>query len=135
MKLRKRLELGVYGLLVLCILVSWGSAALLSSIAVVPLGLCPVLVMAGSMGSRISLVGSILVVLLVYAWMFCSIWGVSRRKRFGTVSFVILLTLDLGANIVCSAVSWWYLVAVGLDLLLLALTYLMYRSAGAQKQN
>lgn len=134
MKLRNPLVLAVYGLLILCILISWSSVLILDIIAVVPLGLCPVLVMAGSMGSLVGLLGSILVVLLVYGWMFFSIWGVSRRRRFGTVGLVILLTLDLGANIVFSAVSWWYLVAVALDLVLLALAYLLYRKTGLQRK-
>ncbi len=134
MKLRNSLALAVYGLLILCILISWSSVLILDIIAVVPLGLCPVLVMAGSMGSLVGLLGSILVVLLVYGWMFFSIWGVSRRRRFGTVGLVILLTLDLGANIVFSAVSWWYLVAVALDLVLLALAYLLYRKTGLQRK-
>ena len=134
MKLRNPLTLAVYGLLILCILISWSSVVILDVIAVVPLGLCPVLVMAGSMGSLVGLLGSILVVLLVYGWMFFSIWGVSRRRRFGTVGLVILLTLDLGANIVFSAVSWWYLVAVALDLVLLALAYLLYRKTGLQRK-
>lgn len=134
MKLRNPLALAVYGLLILCILISWSSVLILDIIAVVPLGLCPVLVMAGSMGSLVGLLGSILVVLLVYGWMFFSVWGVSRRRRFGTVGLVILLTLDLGANIVFSAVSWWYLVAVALDLVLLALAYLLYRKTGLQRK-
>lgn len=134
MKLQNPLALAVYGLLILCILISWSSVLILDIIAVVPLGLCPVLVMAGSMGSLVGLLGSILVVLLVYGWMFFSIWGVSRRRRFGTVGLVILLTLDLGANIVFSAVSWWYLVAVALDLVLLALAYLLYRKTGLQRK-
>ena len=134
MKLRNSLALAVYGLLILCILISWSSVLILDIIAVVPLGLCPVLVMAGSMGSLVGLLGSILVVLLVYGWMFFSIWGVSRRRRFGTVGLVILLSLDLGANIVFSAVSWWYLVAVALDLVLLALAYLLYRKTGLQRK-
>ena len=134
MKLRNSLALAVYGLLILCILISWSSVLILDIIAVVPLGLCPVLVMAGSMGSLVGLLGSILVVILVYGWMFFSIWGVSRRRRFGTVGLVILLTLDLGANIVFSAVSWWYLVAVALDLVLLALAYLLYRKTGLQRK-
>lgn len=126
----KRLYIGLNCFMALCILLSWAAIYLLETTALVPLGLCPVLVLAGGLSSMGGLIACVLIVLALYGWMFFSLWGVSRRKRYGTVGVVVLLTLDLAANVIFTATSWWYLVATGLDLLVLLLSYRLYRLAG-----
>ncbi len=119
------------GCLGLCIALSWGAVYGLELTAPVPLGLCPVLLLAGTV-SLPALICCMVVILALYVWTFFSLRAVLRRKRFGTVSLVVLVTLDAAANGVFTVTSWWYLLAVALDLLLLLLAYRMYRWAGEE---
>ena len=131
MRKRDRILALCYAALGLCIVISWGVVFGWDVTAAVPLGLCPILVLAGSMSSVLWLALSILGVLLIYIWTSWALWGVSRRRRYGTVSIVVILTLDTAANVVFTITSWWYLLAVALDLMMLALSYKLYRAAGA----
>lgn len=133
MKKHIRLLLILAMVLVLCIAVSWMAIFLLETTAVVPFGLCPVLVLAGGASSVGGLIGCVAVVVLLYVLMFVCLWGVSRRRRFGTVGLVILLVLDLSANVIFTVTTWWYLLAVLLDLVILALSYGLYRLAGLEE--
>ena len=119
-------------LIALCVILlgsvvfSWAMTYGMDDLATVPLGLCPVLVYALS-GSPAGFILSLLGVLLIYLWLFFSIAAVARRRRFGTASLLIIMTVDLAANVVFTLMSWWYLLAAALDILVVVLGYILYR--------
>ncbi len=112
-----------------CIVLSWVVVFGLEQMAPVPLGWCPILVFTGSSVSVPLFIASILAVIAFYAWISAAIFGVSRRRRWGTVSMVVLLTMDAAVNVVLTITTWWYLLAIVLDILLLILAYRLYRAA------
>ena len=122
----------LYGLTGLFVLLSWIVVFGLEQMAPVPLGWCPILVFAGSSISIPLFIASILFVIAFYAWISAAIFGVSRRRRWGTVSMVVLLTMDAAISVVLTITTWWYLLAVLLDVLLLILAFCLYRAAGSE---
>ncbi len=134
MEKRKYLAL-VWGVTVFFALIGWIALYAGETVAAVPLGLCPVLVLAGGTISTAGLIGCIAVAGILYGGLLWSIWAVSRRKRAGTVGVVVLLTIDAAANGIFTVASWWQLIAVALDVVLLVLCWGLYRAAGAQRKN
>lgn len=128
----RRLYWGLNGALLLFILAGWLALYGFECLAPVPLGLWPVLVMAGSMSTRAWLAICVAVVLALYAAVLGCLWGVAHRKRFGTVGIVVLLTIDFAVNMVFTVTSWWFLLAVALDIALVALCYVLFRWAGME---
>ena len=129
--MRRRRLLGLlWGLMVLLILAGWLTLYVGETVAALPLGLCPVMVVAGGASSAVGLVACILAAVLVYGGLLWSIWAVSRRKRAGTVGVVVLLTVDVAANVIFTVASWWQLIAVALDAALLWLCWRLYRVGG-----
>ncbi len=120
----------LWGLAVLLILAGWLTLYVGETVAPLPLGLCPVLVVAGGASSAAGLVGGILAAGTVYGGLLWSIWAVSRRKRAGTIGVVVLLTIDVAANVIFTVASWWQLIAVALDGALLWLCWRLYRAGG-----
>ena len=129
---RNRLLALLYGLTALCVGLSWGMVFGLDRMAAVPLGLCPILALAGGDQSGVVQILCFLAVLVIYVCYAAALWGVSRRRRWGTAGVVVILTVDLAANVVFTIASWWYLLAIGLDLVFLLLAYRLYRTAGIQ---
>lgn len=117
------------GLVAFCILLSWISVYLLGTIATVPFGLCPLL-LAGSVDVKVGFIICIFLILLLYGLVTFSIWGVSRRKKFGTAGILVLITIDLAINVVFTVISWWYLVSIALDLTILILAYCLFHWSG-----
>ena len=128
----KALTALLYGLFALFAILSWVMVFGLGRMAAVPLGWCPILVFTGSSISIPMFVASIVAVAAVYVWTGAAVAGVSRRKRWGTVSMVVILTLDVAISVVLTITTWWYLLAVALDILMLLLAFCLYRSAGRE---
>ena len=130
---KRKIFFGVLvGLVAFCVLLSWVSVYSLGTIATVPFGLCPLL-LAGGVDSRASFIICIFLICLLYGLICFSIWGVSRRKRFGTAGILILITIDLAINVVFTVISWWYLVSIALDLMILIMAYCLYHWSGQTK--
>ena len=124
----------LYGLTGFFALLSWVMVFGLERMAAVPMGWCPILVFTGSSLSIPLFIASIVAVAAFYVWIIAAITGVSRRKRWGTVSMVVLLTLDVAISVVLTITTWWYLLAIALDILLLLLALCLYRAAGQEDE-
>ena len=123
----------IYGLFGLFALLSWAIVFGLEQMAAVPMGWCPILVFAGSSISVPIFVAGIAAVAVFYVWIIAAVSGVSRRKRWGTVSLVVLLTLDAALSVILTITTWWYLLAIALDILLLLLSLWLFRAAGQEQ--
>ncbi len=123
----RKLLTGILALVICLIAAGWVLVFAVNTMATLPLGLVPVLVYA--VGENRAVFALCLVVAAVlYLWLLSAIAAVRRRKRYGTVSVVVLLTLDMAASVVFTITTWWYLLAVGLDFLLLGLCYALFRA-------
>lgn len=87
----------------------------------VSLGTLPLLAMAGAMSSEAAFWGCLILSLAVYVLVVLMLWQAGKGKRYGSVTLLVLYILDLAVNVIFTAVSWWYLLGVGLDLLMMGL--------------
>ena len=123
----RKLLTGILGLVTCLIAAGWVLVFAVNTMATLPLGLVPAFVYAVA-DNRTFFVLGIVIAALIYLWLLTAILAVRRRKRYGTISVVVLLTLDMAASVVFTITTWWYLLAVGLDLLLLGLCYALFRA-------
>ena len=123
----RKLLTGILGLVTCLIAAGWVLVFAVNTMATLPLGLVPAFVYDVA-DNRTFFVLGIVVAALIYLWLLTAILAVRRRKRYGTISVVVLLTLDMAASVVFTITTWWYLLAVGLDLLLLGLCYALFRA-------
>ena len=125
MKRSTKLLLICYAVLLLYIIAGWVFGAEVTA-------LCLLFVSAMLESGPAAAILPVLTALLLYIWIAAALWCVSRRKRFGTVSVVILVTMEIAAHIVCTFISWWYLMAIAADLLLGFLAYCLYRASASE---
>lgn len=112
------LLLGLQGLMALLswVLLYWWETPL-----PVALGTLPLLSMAGAMSSEAAFWGCLILSLAVYGLVVLMLRQTRRGKRYGGVTLLVLYMADLAVNVIFTAVSWWYLLGVGLDLVLMGL--------------
>ncbi len=108
------------------ILLGW-IISFFAGFAPVPFGLCPMLVMAGSLISDGVFILCALLVFTIYFFSFVFLRGVKKHRKYGTAGLLLFMATDCSANIIFSAVSWWYILGAFLDLLLLFISYQLYR--------
>ncbi len=125
MKKSTKMLLVCYGVLLLYIIAGWVYGAEVTA-------LCLLFVAAMLESGPAAAILPALAALLLYIWIAAAFWCVSRRKRFGTVSVVIFVTMEIAAHIVCTFISWWYLLAIAADLFLGVLAYRLYRASAAE---
>ena len=123
----RKLLTGILALVICLIAAGWVLVFAVNTMATLPLGLVPVLVYAVG-ENRAVFALCLAVAAVLYLWLLSAIAAVRRRKRYGTVSVVVLLTLDMADSVVFTITTWWYLLAVGLDFLLLGLCYALFRA-------
>ena len=87
----------------------------------VPLGTLPLLAMAGAMSSEAGFWVCLILSLAVYVLAALMLWRTGKGKRYGSVVLLVVYILDLAVNVIFTAVSWWYLLGVGLDLMMMGL--------------
>lgn len=87
----------------------------------VPLGTLPLLAMAGAMSSEAGFWACLILSLAVYVLAALMLWRTGKGKRYGSVVLLVVYILDLAVNVIFTAVSWWYLLGVGLDLMMMGL--------------
>lgn len=114
------LLLGLYGVLILA---GWGMLWVGTAGVLTPLGVLPILVMACGMLSNGAFIGGIAGAVILYVLIFGGLFAAGKGKRWGCIVLTVLMTLDLAVNIILTVSSWWCLVAVALDILLMALLF------------
>lgn len=112
------IQIIIYGA---CMILSWLTLWILDVTAPVPLGTLPVLVLAGSVISTGALIGCLSAATAVYILVLVCLKCAQHGKKAGSAALTAVLILDLGINVTFTATSWWYLLAIALDILLLFL--------------
>lgn len=91
------------------------------------MALSAVLLMTASAVGTAALVASAVGVLALYGLIIVS---VIRRSRWNVVLLTVVMTVDVAALVIATAISWWYLLAVILDLvLMLGMLLSVFRTA------
>lgn len=94
------------------------------------MALSAALLMTASAVGTAALVASAVGVLALYGLIFVSI---VRRDRWNVVFLTVVMTVDVAALVIATAISWWYLLAVCLDLvLMLGMLLSVFRKASAK---
>lgn len=122
---RKPLFWGLLAGQMVLALLSWGLLFLLEVPVPVPLGTLPLLALAGAMSSEAGFWGCTAFAIVVYLLVALMLWRTKKGNRYGAVTLLVLYMLDLAVNVIFTATSWWYLLAVALDLAVLALVLAM----------
>lgn len=117
--MKRRLLAACYGM---CIVLSWLAVCVWERLLPLPLGALPMLALGCGMLSP--WVGFVFMaaIVIVYFLIFWSLLGRWWGKRAGGISVMLVLVLDIAANVIFTAISWWYLLAAVLDATLLVLT-------------
>ena len=119
---RKKAILGLaLGLQAVMALLSWVLLYWWETPLPVPLGTLPLLAMAGAMSSEAGFWVCLTLSLAVYVLAALMLWRTGKGKRYGSVVLLVVYILDLAVNVIFTAVSWWYLLGVGLDLMMMGL--------------
>lgn len=119
---RKKAILGLaLGLQAVMALLSWVLLYWWETPLPVPLGTLPLLAMAGAMSSEAGFWACLILSLAVYVLAALMLWRTGKGKRYGSVVLLVVYILDLAVNVIFTAVSWWYLLGVGLDLMMMGL--------------
>lgn len=119
---RKKAILGLaLGLQAVMALLSWVLLYWWEMPLPVPLGTLPLLAMAGAMSSEAGFWACLILSLAVYVLAALMLWRTGKGKRYGSVVLLVVYILDLAVNVIFTAVSWWYLLGVGLDLMMMGL--------------
>ena len=119
---RKKAILGLaLGLQAVMALLSWVLLYWWETPLPVPLGTLPLLAMAGAMSSEAGFWACLILSLAVYVLAALMLWRTGKGKRYGSVVLLVVYILDMAVNVIFTAVSWWYLLGVGLDLMMMGL--------------
>lgn len=119
MKRQKPLFWGLTAVYGLCVVLSWLLPELGIHAPVLPLNTLPLMIVIGGAVSKSAFVGCMVSMVFLYGFLLFGLFGAGRGKRAGCICLLVLMTLDIAANVVFSVTSWWYLVAVLLDLVIM----------------
>lgn len=106
---------------ILCVVLSWLLPELGVHASVLPLNTLPLLIVVGGAVSGSAFVGCVVSMVVLYGLLLFGLLGARSGKRAGCICLLILMTLDIAANVVFSVTSWWYLAAIFLDLIIMGL--------------
>lgn len=117
---KKRLYLGTQILMALCIILSW--TLLLGFDILFPgsFGALPWITMATMMVSSSGMVIFVFVCTAVYVLIFLGFFFGRKGKRWAMVMGTIALSFDMATLVVFTAFSWWLLIGILMDVLLMA---------------
>ncbi len=116
---KKRLYLGTQILMALCIILSW--ILLFGCDILFPgtFGALPWIAMATMMVSGAGMVAFVLVCIAVYVLIFLGFYFGRKGKRWAMVMGTIALSFDMASLVVFTAFSWWLLIGILMDVLLM----------------
>jgi hypothetical protein len=81
----------------------------------VPLGALPLLALTVAFLSAGAFYGALALSIVLYGAVFVSLRLAWKGSRAGTTVLTVIFVLDLAANIILIATSWWYLLPAALD--------------------
>jgi hypothetical protein len=91
----------------------------------VPLGALPLLALTVAFLSAGAFYGALALSVALYIAVFVSLRLAQRERRVGTTVLTVIYVLDLAANIILIATSWWYLLGAALDAAMLLAVWRM----------
>lgn len=69
---------------------------------------------------------------LLYGMVFTALYFAWKRKLWAVVAGTLLYCLDMAAALVFTAFSWWFLLGIAVDVVLIVMLWRMYVLAGKQ---
>ena len=69
---------------------------------------------------------------LLYGMVFAALYFAWKRKLWAVVAGTLLYCLDMAAALVFTAFSWWFLLGIAVDVVLIVMLWRMYVLAGKQ---
>ena len=101
-------------------LLGWQLLLIGSTLSPLPFGAFPSIVFAAMMTSAPAAVVFGLICAALYAMVFVSLVFARKGKRWAMIAGTLCYCLDLAASLVFTAFSWWFLMGIALDILLIA---------------
>ena len=109
----------------LFMLLGWQLLIMWDTLSPLPFGALPSILFAAMMTGRLALALSLLIGLALYALTIVSLVFGARGKRWSLVTGTLCYCLDMAACLVFTAFSWWFLLGMGLDIVLILLLWRM----------
>lgn len=111
-------------------LLGWQLLMMGNTLSPLPFGAFPSIVFAAMMTSTAAFVIFAVLCALIYGLVFAALYFARKRKRWAVVAGTLLYCLDMAAALVFTAFSWWFLLGIAVDAVLIAMLWRMYVLAG-----
>ncbi len=109
----------------LFMVLGWQLLLMLDTLSPLPFGALPSILFAAMMTGRMALALALLIGLILYAVTIVSLVFCSKGKRWALVTGTLCYCLDMAACLVFTAFSWWFLLGLALDIVLILLLWRM----------
>ncbi len=113
-------------------LLGWQLLLMGSTLSPLPFGAFPSIVIAAMMTSTGAFAAFAVLCALLYGMVFTALYFAWKRKPWAVVAGTLLYCLDMAAALVFTAFSWWFLLGIAVDVVLIVMLWRMYVLAGKQ---
>lgn len=101
-------------------LLGWQLLLMGSTLSPLPFGAFPSVLLAAMMTSAPAAVIFGLICAALYAMVFVSLVFAQKKKRWAMIAGTLCYCLDMAASLVFTAFSWWFLIGIAVDILMIA---------------